>query len=715
MTTIITEEYKYEEYNYNLNDDIELRPYQKATIHKMMERERMYKIETTVQEGRYYNRRNKKTTIGTNIGVLSNKVGSGKTFITIGLIGAKTDMSDSYYNNNYHYDVLFNNSTIPKEICTMLNEYCQEDEQKNKFITYKKEDDVEELNTNLIIVPHNLLNQWKEEIQTKTKLKSKFICKAKDINEIDFKKMDETDIVLCSSTQLKRLVAKLDTEDTTTLWNRIFIDEVDTMNVPNFPNLKSKFLWLISTTYERILKPKNSGFIKGLFNDQHSNYDYDNIILDNREEILSSITLICEQSYIDKYMYLETYEKRYKLIETSNEMKVLYSLGNVIYNRAIGSNDKDTIVKYLSENISINNIYNMSNHDYGLYDMISYGYIKNINSTYNNFIVLELLNKMGNCYNILNGLNNNYNFEKKHLRMYYKNLRIIENIMKYYLDNNKCILCNKKNKNQILKDKIHHSNCSMDQFQNRVIRTFDFNKLIARFRRAFNRVLLLQEMGINPNRRQGNNYYEQIIQHFRGNEVLPQGDDVEQIIAREVIKEKTRTRYNKYMAKMQKEVNKQFPPLNINNDNKLITGKTKCDILMESLAEDITNGEKCLIFSDNMNFFKELSDTLKNNGVLFKVLKGNNYVIRNILKKYKSGELNVLLMNMKYCGSGLNLQMSTKIYIMNYLDISTETQVIGRANRFGRVGDLDVNFIFYDCEQKVYLKNNIKEEDILEL
>ena len=690
MVTIISEEYKYNEYNYNFNEDVDLRPYQKATIHKMMERERVYKVNTTIRRGNYYrnnnyNVRNKKITLETNIGVLSNKVGSGKTFITLGLIGAKTDMAD-YYNNNYHFDVLYNNSKIPKEICSLINEYCKGYEEEYTFITYKKEDVVEEMNTNLIIVPHNLLNQWKEEINQRTKLRSKIICKSKDINDIDFKEMDDTDIVLCSSTQLKNLIAKVDTETHKTLWDRIFIDEVDTMNIPNFPKLKSKFLWLISTTYERILKPKNSGFIKGLFHTQHYNYDYNEIIETNNKTILPSLTLMCDQEYINKYMFLETYEKRYKLLETTNEMKLLYSIGNVIYNRAIGSNDIETIKKYIANNIRTQSIYNISGGNYNLYNFLGYGAIDNIESTYRNFIILELLNKLAICNERL--LEFSYNrADKNNIRPLYKSLKIVNNIMNYYLNNNKCILCDRVNRT----NKIHHKNCSIDRFHNQVIRSIDFNTLLERFefrtRQIMNIGNLIEIGEINTSQ-----YYFNIFQSFNYNQ-------------------ERSDKYNKYIKKIKNEIDERYPTLAINQDDKISRGKSKCEILMESLAEDITNGEKCLIFSDNMNFFKELSDTLTTNGVVFKVLKGNNYVIRNILKKYKNGEINVLLMNMKYCGSGLNLQMTTKIYIMNYLDESTETQVIGRANRFGRDGDLDVNYIFYDCEQKIYLQKNIKKDD----
>ena len=74
---------------------------------------------------------------------------------------------------------------------------------------------------------------------------------------------------------------------------------------------------------------------------------------------------------------------------------------------------------------------------------------------------------------------------------------------------------------------------------------------------------------------------------------------------------------------------------------------------------------------------------------------------------------------MKHCGSGINLEMSDNIYIMNFLDSETETQVIGRVNRIGKKNNLNINYYLttheYDFYKKIIStdkKSNIIIEEI---
>ena len=56
---------------------------------------------------------------------------------------------------------------------------------------------------------------------------------------------------------------------------------------------------------------------------------------------------------------------------------------------------------------------------------------------------------------------------------------------------------------------------------------------------------------------------------------------------------------------------------------------------------------------------------------------------------------------MKYVqnfGSGLNLQMTTDIIIYHKLTKSMEEQVIGRAQRIGRIDSLKVTYLQFDRE-----------------
>ena len=55
-------------------------------------------------------------------------------------------------------------------------------------------------------------------------------------------------------------------------------------------------------------------------------------------------------------------------------------------------------------------------------------------------------------------------------------------------------------------------------------------------------------------------------------------------------------------------------------------------------------------------------------------------------------------MNGKFYGSGLNLQDATDIIITHKISDDVKTQIIGRAHRMGRKGDLNVHYIAFENE-----------------
>ena len=81
-------------------------------------------------------------------------------------------------------------------------------------------------------------------------------------------------------------------------------------------------------------------------------------------------------------------------------------------------------------------------------------------------------------------------------------------------------------------------------------------------------------------------------------------------------------------------------------------------------------------------------------------IRGSSATINKQLEKYKSsnGETNVLLVNSKFFGSGMNLENTTDIIIMHKMQSDIEMQAIGRAQRFGRVGELRVWKLYYQNE-----------------
>lgn len=106
-----------------------------------------------------------------------------------------------------------------------------------------------------------------------------------------------------------------------------------------------------------------------------------------------------------------------------------------------------------------------------------------------------------------------------------------------------------------------------------------------------------------------------------------------------------------------------------------------------------------LVFSNYDATNDNISNYLKNAGIVCGKLVGNYNVINSTIEKFKSGAIRVLILNAQNYGSGLNLQMATDIIMYHEMDKELETQVIGRSQRMGRTTPLNVYYLLYDNEK----------------
>ena len=126
---------------------------------------------------------------------------------------------------------------------------------------------------------------------------------------------------------------------------------------------------------------------------------------------------------------------------------------------------------------------------------------------------------------------------------------------------------------------------------------------------------------------------------------------------------------------------------------------TKIDNLEKLLCNEIPIDKKILIFSEHEGNFdcysKAFSKSGRNN---LCPVKGSINHIANLLGKFNSGEIPNLFLNAKYCGSGLNLEKTDVVIIMHKMSQDNIKQVIGRAQRIGRQGQLEVFFLYAENE-----------------
>jgi SNF2 family DNA or RNA helicase len=153
--------------------------------------------------------------------------------------------------------------------------------------------------------------------------------------------------------------------------------------------------------------------------------------------------------------------------------------------------------------------------------------------------------------------------------------------------------------------------------------------------------------------------------------------------------------------------------------NKLSSIPPSYETLLEHIREQATSYSKYenmdKIFELNANqqvkkylIFTEYENTLNSRitsildkwGLTYGRIRGSSQAIGNMVETYKKAddEINVLLINSKYFGSGLNLENTSDIIIIHKMQNDIEMQVIGRAQRYGRIDNLRVWKLYYQNE-----------------
>jgi hypothetical protein len=198
---------------------IPLRPHQLAMIHSMREKERVCTEGFEIDNEMHYSQ----------LAILGDKVGSGKTLMTLGYI---SHLKNNPLNNVFSRIHTVSQATFWSKKPVYLNE-CS--------------------GNTLIIVPHTLYHQWKHSIQQQTNLSFFEVKTTKALEKADFASLIKTrDVTLMSNTIIKQFM--LDPSRENIQWSHIYFDEVDSIQFTStVPMPKANFYWLITATWPNFL------------------------------------------------------------------------------------------------------------------------------------------------------------------------------------------------------------------------------------------------------------------------------------------------------------------------------------------------------------------------------------------------------------------------------------------------------------------------------
>jgi len=122
----------------------------------------------------------------------------------------------------------------------------------------------------------------------------------------------------------------------------------------------------------------------------------------------------------------------------------------------------------------------------------------------------------------------------------------------------------------------------------------------------------------------------------------------------------------------------------------------KSAVLLKLLKDNPT--EKTLVFSNHDNPFLSLADDCEQANIKYKIIKGNSNSINKSISDFEKGKIQVLFMNSRELGVGLNIVAATQVILYHALRPEEEKQVVGRALRMGRTAPLTVHKLLHEGE-----------------
>lgn len=122
---------------------------------------------------------------------------------------------------------------------------------------------------------------------------------------------------------------------------------------------------------------------------------------------------------------------------------------------------------------------------------------------------------------------------------------------------------------------------------------------------------------------------------------------------------------------------------------------TKQDKVLELVSNGLKENRKFLIFSMYDESFNIIRRALDNYDIDFVEICGSKATRDSKLKKFRENKVNVVFLNSRFNGAGINLETATDIILYHEMPSGIKDQVVGRALRIGREKDLIIhNLIF---------------------
>ena len=570
-----------------------------------------------------------------SMGLIADPVGSGKSLVALSIIANDNPIKKS---DNFNLRIVENDFFIQIK-------------KKEQYIINTTVD------VNILIVPHPTMSQWKQYINNESNIKCLFIDEKKNMKKIeeDFIKAKETNSNLTLKTYVETFdmvcISSIRTIDVqrerykytfckifdnyNLKFKRIFIDEVDSIQIHNDFPLRAEFTWFISSSKHNLKQfSSKSYFINPETGEKASCYLYSRGITTRKEE--GGVTTNNKEikRCFQYFHYNQQYFNEMCFENTKEFIAESFLLDNPKFNNIICKNP--LFLKIIGEVLS-KNIINMINGGDIQGVINSFKCEKTTSDNLISVVTKSLKDKMSQIQIKIISIENDTSItsylktvsiakEQKKKEELNKKIQDIEDKVK---ENQQCVICYDEPENPC-------------------------------YTKCCNTKYCLECL----------------------TEVMKTGNPAKCPYCREPITNDTMLILNDNIT---------------NAPEEKYTENTKKDkfeeftILLEKLGENKDKKHKILIFSDYARTFIEMKTFMDDKNYKYCILNGSSKVIGNKVAKYKSNDkIDIMLLNSKLCGSGLNLENTTDIIMYHKVSKDLEMQIIGRAHRPGHIGDLNV-------------------------
>lgn len=599
MTSVLELNDSSHKYIGNIQSKVNLKNHQLSALHRCIVMENNRLLNSTEDYEYMYS----------NIGILGDAPGSGKSYIILALIQANSEPKIRL-----------------KNISTYMNHFSFM--YKNKLTNNLKFE-----NTNLIVCPTSCIRQWITYIDLFFENRITYF-KVSRINHfqelINSKKV--YDIVLVNSTNYSRMANYYNENGIKT--NRVIFDEVDNANTPGAKRIEAHFYWLLSATYENILYPfpryetyyddlgckkyytistgiLQNIFVKDIFlnvlklKPTDCNALHKNLIVKN------------EDTYVKESFDIPELVKTIIKCKESLVLNILNGLTSETVIKCLNAGDMNTAIKELK-------IRNVNTEDH-IIDII----MKNLKDELRNKqLILKCTQEMSfDSTDIQMERIQNINDQIKNLEEKLKKL------LQRLVDNSMCNICyNEMDDGKIITPCCKNSFCL---------------KCLVKWTQYTNNCPICRHEPFNI---------------------------VDMYVIRQVIN--TVQHHEKEEELLDKFAMFEKMILKMNSEK-----------------------SKVLIFSEYNDSLEKIERILHTNNIYSLTLQDKG--INSKIDKYKTGFVNILLINSRYFGCGINLEFTTDIILFHKFDTSLEKQVLGRAQRPGRKSPLNVWYLLNENELKI--------------